>query len=70
MQIPIRNIYFLLSYAWKYYKPSDIRKIVEKDLQMILNFAEVFDLTLSKYVKRDYIEIIEKAETIKTIKVS
>ena len=70
MQIPIRNIYFLLSYAWKYYKPSDIRKIDEKDFTNDTEFfAEIFDLTLSKYVKkglhRDY---VEKAETIKTIK--
>ena len=70
MQIPIRNIYFLLSYAWKYYKPSDIRKIDEKDFTNDTEFfAEVFDLTLSKYVKkglfRDY---IEKEETIKTIR--
>ena len=70
MQIPIRNIYFLLSYAWKYYKPNDIRKIDEKDFTNDTEFfAEIFDLTLSKYVKkglhRDY---VEKAETIKTIK--
>jgi len=70
VQIPIRNIYFLLSYAWKYYKPNDIRKIDEKDFTNDTEFfAEIFDLTLSKYVKkglhRDY---VEKAETIKTIK--
>ena len=61
MQIPIRNIYYLLSYAWKYYKPSDIRKIDQKDFDNDTEFfAEIFDLTLSKYVKnglhRDYIE--------------
>lgn len=70
MQIPIRNIYFLLSYAWKYYKPSDLRKIDLKDYKNDTEFfAEIFDLTLSKYVKkglhRDY---IEKEETLRTIK--
>ena len=70
MQIPIRNIYFLLSYAWKYYKPSDIKKIDKKDFSNDTEFfAEIFDLTISKYVKtglhRDY---IKKAEKIKTIK--
>lgn len=70
MQIPIRNIYYLLSYAWKYYKPSDIRKIDQKDFNNDTEFfGEIFDLTLSKYVKkglfRDY---IEKKETIKTIR--
>ena len=70
MEIPIRNIYFLLSYAWKYYKPSDIRKIDQKDFNNDTEFfAEIFDLTLAKYVKkglhRDY---IEKKETLKTIR--
>lgn len=70
MEIPIRNIYFLLSYAWKYYKPSDIRKIDQKDfINDTEFFAEIFDLTLGKYVKkgmhRDY---IEKKETLKTIR--
>ena len=70
MQIPIRNIYFLLSYAWKYYKPSDLRKIDLKDYKNDTEFfAEIFDLTLSKYVKkglhRDY---IEKEETLSTIR--
>ena len=70
MQIPIRNIYYLLSYAWKYFKSTDIRKIDEKDFSNDTEFfAEIFDLTLSKYVKkglnRDY---IEKEETLKTIR--
>jgi 5-methylcytosine-specific restriction enzyme subunit McrC len=70
VQIPIRNIYYLLSYAWKYYKPSDIRKIDQKDFDNDTEFfVAIFDLTLSKYVKkglhRDY---IEKKETLKTIR--
>ena len=70
MEIPIRNIYFLLSYAWKYYKPSDIRKIDQKEFNNDTEFfAEIFDLTLSKYVKkglhRDY---IKNKDTLKTIK--
>ena len=70
MEIPIRNIYFLLSYAWKYYKPSEIHKIDKKDFANDTEFfAEIFDMALSKYVKkglhRDY---IETQETLKTIR--
>ena len=70
MQIPIRNIYFLLSYAWKHYNPSDTKKIDKKDFTNETEFfAELFDLILSKYVKkglhRDY---VDKAETLKTIR--
>lgn len=70
MKIPIRNIYYLLSYAWKYYKPDDIKKISKKDFTNDTEFfAELFDFILSKYVKkglhRDY---VKKFETLKTIK--
>ena len=70
MDIPIRNIYYLLSYAWKYYKPNDIVKIDSSSFNNETEFfAEMFDLTLSKYVKkglhRDY---VEEQKTLKTIR--
>ena len=70
MQIPIRNIYYLLSYAWKYFKPSDLRKIDQKDFKNNIEFfAEIFDLTLSKYIKKGlHREYTEKVETLKTIR--
>lgn len=50
--------------------PSDLRKIEQKDYNNETEFfAEMFDLTLAKYVKkglhRDY---VEKKETLKTIR--
>lgn len=70
MQIPIRNIYYLLSYAWKYYKSSDIRRIDQKDYKNDTEFfADIFDLTLTKYVKKGlYRDYIQRKETLKTIK--
>ena len=60
MSIPLRNIYFILSYAWKYYRPSDLKKVDTKDFRNETEFfTELFIIILSKYLKRglhqDYI---------------
>lgn len=70
MEIPIRNIYYLLSYAWKYYRPSEFKKINEKDFKNDTEFfAEIFDLAMSRYVKKGlHREYVEKENTIKTIR--
>lgn len=70
MDIPIRNIYFILSYAWKYYKSNDIERIDKKNyLNETEFFAELFNILISKYVKkglhREYIKIEEKLNTVR-----
>ncbi len=70
MQIPIQNIYHLLSYAWQYYSPSDLKKIDLEDFKNETEFfASLYDLILSKYVKkglhRDYVDVKEPLKTIK-----
>ena len=70
MSIPLRNIYFILSYAWKYYRPSDLKKVDTKDFRNETEFfAELFIIILSKYLKRglhqDYILQRNSIQTIK-----
>ena len=70
MEIPIRNIYFLLSYAWKHYKPSDINKIDKNNFSNETEFFyQIFDLALTKYVKkglhRDYLVNKKSLKTIR-----
>lgn len=70
MNIPLRNIYYILSYAWKYFKPGDLRKIDRKDFRNEVEFfAEIFDLTLTKYVKRGLCrEYVTKSDSLQSIK--
>ena len=70
MSIPLRNIYFILSYAWKYYRPSDLKKVDTKDFRNETEFfAELFIIILSKYLKRGlYQDYILQRNSIQTIK--
>ena len=70
MNIPLRNIYYILSYAWKYFKPGDLKKIDSKDFRNEVEFfAEIFDLTLTKYIKRGlHRDYIIKCDSIQSIK--
>ena len=70
MSIPLKNIYFILSYAWKYYRPGDLKKLDTKDFRNETEFfAELFVIILSKYLKRglhqDYILQRNSIQTIK-----
>lgn len=71
MDIPIRNIYFLLSYAWKHFKFNDIQKIDSKNISNSVEFfGELFDTVLNRYLKRgikcDYVELSQDLKTIKS----
>ena len=71
MEIPIKNIYYILSYAWKYFKFNDISAIDKKDFQTTTEFfGELFDLSFTRYIKkglqRDYISYNEELKTIKS----
>ena len=71
MEIPIKNIYYILSYAWKYFKFNDISAIDKKDFQTTTEFfGELFDLSFTRYIKkglqRDYITYNEELKTIKS----
>ena len=70
MNIPLRNIYYILSYAWKYFKPGDLKKIDSKDFRNEVEFfAEIFDLTLTKYIKRGlHSDYVIKCDSIQSIK--
>lgn len=70
MSIPLRNIYFILSYAWKYYRPSDLTKLDSKDFKNETEFfAELFIVTLSKYLKRGlHQDYVLRRNSIQTIK--
>lgn len=70
MQIPIRNIYYLLSYAWQYYRPTDLNKVNLEDFENETEFfASLFDLILSKYVKKGlYRSYKDKKEPLTAIK--
>jgi len=70
MSIPLKNIYFILSYAWKYYRPGDLKKLNTKDFRNETEFfAELFVIILAKYLKRglhqDYILQRNSIQTIK-----
>ena len=71
MEIPIRNIYYILSYAWKYFKFNDIASIDKKDFQTTTEFfGDLFDLSFTRYIKkglqRDYVSYNEELKTIKS----
>ena len=71
MEIPIKNIYYLLSYAWGYFHSQDLAKVERKDFETSIElFGELYDLTLTRYVKsglkKDYVEFNEELSTIKS----
>lgn len=71
MEIPLRNIYYILSYAWKYFKFNDLTKLDKKDFNSPTEFfAEIFDLCLGRYVKKglkkNYVQINEELKGIKS----
>jgi 5-methylcytosine-specific restriction enzyme subunit McrC len=70
MSIPVRNIYFILSYAWKYYRPSDLKKVDTKDFRNETEFfAELFVIILTKYLKKGlHQDYILRRNSIQTIK--
>ena len=70
MSIPLKNIYFILSYAWKYYRPGDLKKLDTKDFRNETEFfAELFVIILAKYLKRGlHQDYILRRNTIQTIK--
>ncbi len=69
-KIPIKNIYFILSYAWKYFYLSK-KKLLELDNyeNNLEFFSQIFDSSLSRYLKRglskDYIEVNDQIKSIK-----
>lgn len=70
MSIPLKNIYFILSYAWKYFRPSDFKKLDTKDFRNETEFfAELFVIILAKYLKRGlHQDYILRRNSIQTIK--
>ena len=70
MDIPLRNIYYILSYAWKYFKPGDLSKVDAKDFKNEAEFfAEIFDMTLAKYLKKGlYRDYVVQSDSLQTIK--
>ena len=70
MDIPIKNIYYLLSYAWNKLEQGNKMKLNDDDFQSSTNlFARVFDNILGVLIKRgldkNYIEKNEKIRGIK-----
>ena len=69
-KIPIRNIYFILSYAWKYFYLTDKKSLELDNYENTLEFfSNIFESSLSRYIKggltRDYIEFNEEITSIK-----
>ena len=69
-KIPIKNIYFILSYAWKYFYLTQKKQIELDNYENTLEFfSNIFDSALSRYLKggltRDYIEFNEPISSIK-----
>ena len=56
MEIPLRNIYYILSYAWKYFKFNDLTKLDKKDFNSPTEFLQKFLIytwvDMSKKVKK------------------
>ena len=70
MNIPIKNIYYLLSYAWNKLEEGNKMNLREDDYSSSLNlFARVFDniltIILKRGLDRNYINLKEKIRTIK-----
>ncbi|MBL30975.1 MAG: hypothetical protein CMC81_07045 [Flavobacteriaceae bacterium] len=70
MQIPIKNIYHLLSYSWGYFSFSK-KSNLDKDSYKTNTefFSHIFDSALTKYLKnginKDYITLNEELKTIR-----
>lgn len=70
MNIPIKNIYYLLSYAWNKLDVGNKIKLHEDDYSNSLNlFARVFDniltIILKRGLDRNYIAVKDRIRTIK-----
>lgn len=70
MNIPIKNIYYLLSYAWNKLDVGNKIKLQEDDYSSSLNlFARVFDniltIILKRGLDRNYTAVKDKIRTIK-----
>ena len=70
MDIPIKNLYYLLSYAWNKLEYRNKMKLNEDDFNSLADlFARVFDNLLGILIKRgldkNYIEKNEKIRGIK-----
>jgi len=70
LNIPIKNIYYLLSYAWNKLEEGSKMNLQEDDYSTSLNlFARVFDNILTIIIKRgldrNYIAVKDKIRTIK-----
>lgn len=68
--IPIRNIYYMLCYAWNRLKEMDIKEIDQLDFKNIWDLlSRVLSTSLGQLIKkglyRDYIPIYEDTSTIK-----
>lgn len=70
MKIPIKNVYYMLSYAFKALNQKEYRKVETETFENIADlFAEILNIAISKQIKqglkRDFIDLTETTSSPK-----